>query len=237
MIGLPKKNGFTIVELLFAMTVFSFVLLLALGGIVQVGKMYYKGVTTANVQEATRRVAEEVSQAIQFTAEPISLPSASLGPNVTAGTTPDSLFFCIGSKRYSVAIDRELSDSPSAIATDKEKRHVFWVDQLGQCAGATGIQVAQLGNSDPSVAGAPNNGSNGREILSPGMRVTKLQLQPLDTSNTLWELDITIAYGDEELFEIDPSDSSRKICKGAIIGTQFCAFSEYTTTVKKRVVQ
>lgn len=225
-----KEQGFTIIELMFAMTAFSIVMMVALASIVQIGRLYYKGVTTASVQEAARRAAEEISQTIQFSALSITSPSV-IGPNIAVGS-PDTVFFCVGTKRYTVAIDRELSTSPST--ANKEKLHVFWVDDVPACAGGA-ASAANLENANPSNPATPV-GTNGRELLQQGMRITRLSITPIDApSNTLWQLTLNVAYGDEDLMEVDPNNATRKICRSSYSGTEFCAFAEQTIIIKKRV--
>lgn len=92
-INLKIKNnsaGFTIVELMIATVIFSFVLLVASSGIIAIGKIYYKGITSSKTQEVTRSIMEEISRARQF----------STG-NFGSGTTGTVSAYCFGEDRYS----------------------------------------------------------------------------------------------------------------------------------------
>src|SRR5687768_12937296 len=62
----PKNSGFTIIELMIATVVFSTILLIITGGIVQIGKAYYKGVISARTQNTTRQLTDEVTRNLQF---------------------------------------------------------------------------------------------------------------------------------------------------------------------------
>jgi prepilin-type N-terminal cleavage/methylation domain-containing protein len=230
-----KNNqfGFTIVELLIATVVFSIVLVGAMAGFTQIGRLYYKGVVAAKTQEVNRAVIEEISQAIQFNKNTIrtTLPGggSSLvagGPDVPVGNT-DTGYFCIGPKRYTYALDRKLSFNTSL--TGKEKRHVMWVDQpINGCAeSATG--PANLNLTNPCSDGSC---INGRELMGENMRLTKLVLAG---TNTLQNISVSVAFGDDENNGPLVTESGRRICRGESFIVQFCAISELSTTAYRRV--
>jgi len=224
------QQGFTIVELLISTTVFSVILLLCLAALVQIGKMYYKGVTTAQTQQTARAIMDEITQGIQLSGDGVRAQTLTVGPQV-APADPAVGFFCIGSTRYTYAIDRQVSDANNT--NDKQLLHALWVDEPGACAGATDQKLSELPTVDLSLP-VPSTAPHGRELLSSNMRITRLTLVPTD-GDRLWTINLTIAYGDEDLFTTDPADSTRKICKGAQAGTQFCAFSEITSVIKRRL--
>jgi prepilin-type N-terminal cleavage/methylation domain-containing protein len=85
-----SQKGFTIVELMIATVIFSFVLLVASSGIIAIGKIYYKGITSSKTQEVTRSIMEEVSRARQF-----STGDVGFGSMGTASA------YCFGEDRYS----------------------------------------------------------------------------------------------------------------------------------------
>jgi prepilin-type N-terminal cleavage/methylation domain-containing protein len=62
---LPGDTGFTAVELLIAMAVFSFVLTLSVIGFIQVSQMYQHGVAMQTVQDEARLSAEDISRTLQ----------------------------------------------------------------------------------------------------------------------------------------------------------------------------
>lgn len=99
-----RQNGFTIVELLIATMVFSVVLLLVTFGILQVSRVYYKGVTEANTQNVARGIMDSVSQAIQFSGGAVSTTPGS----PVAGT---SYGFCVNNQLYSYMLGYQLTDA------------------------------------------------------------------------------------------------------------------------------
>ncbi|HMS50294.1 MAG TPA: prepilin-type N-terminal cleavage/methylation domain-containing protein [Candidatus Saccharibacteria bacterium] len=107
------EAGFTLVELLIASSVFSVILLLLTFGMLQIGKVYYKGTTSSRTQAVARNISDEISQSIQFAGGAVTPLSVS----------GDTTTFCIGDKGYWFKLDKKLKDEP----------HVFVVDS-SQCA-------------------------------------------------------------------------------------------------------
>jgi prepilin-type N-terminal cleavage/methylation domain-containing protein len=62
------EDGFTIIELLIATTVFSVVLVGALAGFLEIGKLFYKGVSTTSTQSIANEVLQDVSGQFQSAA-------------------------------------------------------------------------------------------------------------------------------------------------------------------------
>jgi prepilin-type N-terminal cleavage/methylation domain-containing protein len=225
------KNGFTIIELLVATVVFSLILIVATAAIIQVGRMYYRGITYARTQEVVRNTTEEIAQAIQFSTQPIKVPNypsgvVNYGPIIDVnlnGAGEDTFYFCVGPKRYSFAVDRMLvNDSPDQ--TKKEKRHVLWVDEPPQgCADAISMEPADLTQEIPS--------ENGRELLGEKMRINEFSLQR--TVSGLWLITFSVAHGDEDLLGLN--EQGRRVCEGNRFGIELCAVSEISTNVNKRV--
>ncbi len=241
-----QQRGFTIVELLFSTAIFSVILLLCLSALVQIGRMYVKGVTTAQTQQSAGAVLDELSQAMQFSGAKINtiaiIPgngggvSERYGPTIpiSGGSVAQGAlgYFCIGNTRYTFAMDRMQGEANDV--NRKMIRHDFWVDEPGQCAGVDPVQLYTTAPVDLTSAGNPSN-YNGRDLLSDNMRLIRMRLNPLATDGSIWRVQITVAYGDDDLLITDPQDSSRRYCRGGNIGTQFCAFSELSTIVKRRV--
>ncbi len=226
-----SEKGFTIIELMFATLVFSIVLLMCLNALVQMGRLYYKGVTTADTQSTARAVLDEISQAIQFSPVNVVPPSRVVGPDVAvsggSATANADGYFCVGTTKYSYVMDRELSNNPSTpVSTYKQVRHVLWAEVVPTCQ--TGLTPAPLDSTTPSAGG--------RELLGANMRITRLAMTKISADNSTWSIQLTVMYGDEDLLTVYPEDTTRKVCKSGQAGTQFCALSELSTIVKRRVL-
>lgn len=208
--GRSRQSGFTIVELLVATAVFSVVLLLYISGLLQIGRIYYKGITMARTQERSRQVLDDISRHIQIAGGAIANPIANNGP---------SRGFCIGDRRYSYVLDKQLTDDASP--QPSQSRNVLMVEESVLGCGSTAAQDV--------TSGLPA----GRELLEPNMRLAKLEVANIAGSE-LYSIDIRIVYGDEDLLDKPPA-VPEIACKESIVGRQFCAVSELRTLVKKRV--
>jgi len=201
--GLARTNsrrnsgGFTIIELMIATTVFSVILLLCATALVQIGRVYYKGVLSGKTQNTARSIMDEIASNIKYSGGEIP----TLGPNV----------LCVGNLRYSFWIDQQLNDT----------NHALIADRPAVCKTDTPFPPADT--CDPTLSC--------RELLSPRMRLSKFNIIPPPAGSTLYGIDIGIVSGETDLL-----DPTHKRCNVALnAGGQFCAVSELTTYVQKRL--
>lgn len=203
-----KGSGFTIIELMIATMIFSVVLLLCTTGLLQIGRMYYKGVTNSKTQETARAIVEEISQAIQFNGGSV------ISPIMSSGVAPDvSTGFCVGEHRYSMLLGKELIEDPS--------KHGLVEDQLPACSSSSLAQ--DLGSGTALTSGS-------REFLAPLMRVANLSVQ--SQGSNLYRVTVRVVYGDDDL--LDNPNGTDAACK-TTTGSQFCSVAELTTVVQKRI--
>ena len=231
-----KQSGFTIVELMIATLIFSLVLIAAMAALVQIGRLYYRGVTQARTQEVARSITEEITQAIQFSSANID-PGTKITAYKIDPTAPESAYishFCIGEKRYTYAIDRQVAGVE--VLADKKIPHGLWVDIPGEgCAqilDETGsIAAADLRN--PNLASV----SDGREILDRNMRLSRVHIEKIDETENgeIWQVSVSVVYGDTDLLRDNISGDNYE-CETAAAGVEFCAISTISTTVTRRVL-
>ncbi|MEK7471955.1 MAG: prepilin-type N-terminal cleavage/methylation domain-containing protein, partial [Patescibacteria group bacterium] len=60
-----RQLGFTILEVLIASMVFTVVLMICVQVVTRIGQLYFKGVTSSQIQDLTRKLSEEFSGQIQ----------------------------------------------------------------------------------------------------------------------------------------------------------------------------
>ncbi|HSX46450.1 MAG TPA: prepilin-type N-terminal cleavage/methylation domain-containing protein [Patescibacteria group bacterium] len=216
------QQGFTVIELLIATAIFSVILLICAAALVQVGRVYTKGITTSRTQETAISVLDDVSQALQFS-----------GGAFTPINTPQNPYrFCINDHRYNYKIGYQLTDDTSP--GPFQDNHVLYKDINGSCD-----------NAFTNLSTSP------QELLSPGMRLAKLDITQIPSTTRLYNITVRVVYGDNDLlcspttgdcntssdnftsYTINgvPTDLS---CKSSA-GSQFCAVSELSTTVQKRI--
>jgi len=196
-------------ELLISTVVFGVVLLVVSTAILQFTRVYYKGITESKVQEAARNIADVVAQGIQFSGGIVT-------DTVPSPTPGNSYAFCIGERQYSYQVGHQLVDGGG---TGNKKPHAIVNNYVAGCTSSTAAQSM----SSSTVTG--------REMLEPRMRLAKMQVTNIGTN--LYQISVKVVYGDDDLLD-NPTASNAK-CKNIRAGTQFCAVSEITTTVTKRV--
>jgi type II secretory pathway pseudopilin PulG len=213
-----SSSGFTIVELLIATLVFSVVLVLITFGVIRFNQAYYKGVTQSDTQNVARAVMDNIAQSIQFSGDTVTSPIGTVGSGKSVG-------FCVGDQRYSYLLGWQLVDG-SASVSKHQTNHALSVDSPGNCSGMNAQNMQSAG-------------VNGTELLSPHMRVAKLSVTSVAGSNDLYKVDVRVVYGDDDLLEspsgIKPAATAPDAQCGVQSGSQFCAVSELSTVVQKRI--
>ena len=215
-----KQKGFTIIELMIATVIFTLVLMICLSGIMQITKMYYRAVTQNKTREVARSIIDEIGESIRFSKESIQPGTAIVGPQVDLSNNAIG-FFCIGAKRYSFALDRQMKSAPEN--NKKQIRHSLWVDKPGDCS-----VPADLTTETPSADGV--------DLVSENMRLYKLAIIQRDSVNNVYEIGMGVAYGDDDLLSPRPEDNPVEYtCEGAFIASEFCATINLNETVQKRL--
>jgi prepilin-type N-terminal cleavage/methylation domain-containing protein len=214
------QGGFTILELMIASSIFAVVLLVIAAGILRFSHDYYKGINTANTQAVARGVMSDIIQNIQFggsAPEPVS-------NNGIKG-------YCIGNTFYTFNYD-----TPKMVSATQ--------------SGLVKTDGASCSAATPTVP-APNalDKATQRDMLSEHMRLTRLDIEPTGSTDSsglpnTWNVSLKINYGDADLYvngsgvtlnESSPvSDWATAVCSSKQT-TQFCASSQLTTTVTKRL--
>jgi prepilin-type N-terminal cleavage/methylation domain-containing protein len=237
-----KSSGFTIIELLIATAIFSVVLLTISAAITQIGRLYYKGITSARTQEVARSVMDDIAQAIQFNVGDV----VGIGPtgytNQLDNNSEGTRAVCVATKHYSFKFGQQIGT----------KKH-----------GLVGWDVPS-GCNTTSAQGLNTDTVNGEELLGDKMRLANLVVEPSGAPES-YRVTVRVVYGDSDLLcdpdstggpnakdsctatagwdDTNPTDaaaiaSTRNLsCKNIRTGTQFCAASELSTIVKRRLVQ
>ncbi len=219
-----KHKGFTLVELMIASTVFAMLLLIATTALIQIGRVYYKGIISSQTQESARSIIDEITRSIQFN-------GGSVKPVMAMGPSPSN-YFCIDDQRYSFVLGRKLLNSGVSV-TDiaNETQRALVIDSDSVCS--TGQDL-----DSPSTLTVGS-----KEMLVPNMRLAKLTIcypgmipdavfcpTPPATGTNLYHVTIRVVYGPTNA--LTPTKDE---CLSVPRDSQFCAVSELSTTVRKRV--
>lgn len=216
-----KQSGFTIIELMISTTIFSLVLMLCLAGILQITKMYYRSVTQNKTREVARSITDEIGESIRFSSQTVQIGSGVAGPQVNDLGAEDTGYFCIGQKRYTFAIDRQVKPTPAS--STKQKKHALWVDKLGDCSGPLDL--------DEDIPSA-----EGQDLVPENMRLYSLSVSNTDPTRGVYKISVGVAYGDDDLLSPKPASGPTELtCEGAFVGSEFCATTSLDVTVQKRL--
>jgi prepilin-type N-terminal cleavage/methylation domain-containing protein len=189
------QNGFTIIELLIATTIFTFFLFLFSSMIIRIGQLYTKGIISSRTQEASRSIVTEIGRAIQF-----------------SGGTPswDATHVCAGNESYTFTLGKQLNES-GAFTYPDQISHVLVASQSG--------------------CGAPTSGPQ-RELMGENMRLSNLTVSGSALTG-LYTIKVRVVYGDAPFLNFPNATNAE--CKNGDQGPEFCAASEFTVTVQKRL--
>lgn len=204
------QRGFTIIELLVATMVFSVVLLIVTAGILQIARVYYKGVTEAATQNTARSIMDQIAQNIQFNGGAVTETASSPAPGTDYA-------FCIGNQQFSYRLGWQVENSPNA--TVNQIWHGLVQNTVAGCVSSTAPQTLS------------NQTVTGRDLMEPHMRLANLVVD--NVGNNQYKVQVRIVYGDNDLLS-NPTATNAN-CQNIRSGTQFCAVSDLSTIVIKRV--
>ncbi|HSX16356.1 MAG TPA: prepilin-type N-terminal cleavage/methylation domain-containing protein [Candidatus Saccharimonadales bacterium] len=146
-----RQAGFTIVELMVATLIFSFVLVIITIGVLYFSKSYYTGLNRSRTQNAARNIVGTISQAIQFTGTTIA---------TTADTGAE--YFCAGGRIYAF------------------KSGVKYLGGVATATNP-GLYSAPQSSGCAALAAGGYNNAQGQQLLSPGMRIAYLSVTKIGT--------------------------------------------------------
>lgn len=225
------EKGFTIIELMIATSVLSVMLVMVTVMMINIGNLYYKGISQSRIQDNVRSITDEVSKHLE------------LGDNFFMRTSGSQAAYCIGSTRYTFILYKQIGDNPGA--PDYQSKHVLWRD-TNPTPGSCPAALPNLAAATPS--------SGGTELMAPHSRLTEFTI----TGDSPYKVSISEAYGDNDLLcdngvigdcakEPAPGSLVEKLAAGTIpapagdircrgdVGQEFCATANLSTTVVKRL--
>lgn len=212
--------GFTIIELMIASAVFSLVLVMITYGVIRFNQAYYGGVVQTTTQNVARSIMDNISQAIQ------------LNGGEVAQLTPSSGWsgICVGNEFYQFQQGKQLYTGSGSPGPNQVSQAMILDTNAINCTGLT-----------------PGASVNGTELVGEHMRISKLSVAPVSGTD-LYSINVRVVYGDDDLLcaaSVGGSCSSPSSTSGATAadaqcksntGTpQFCAVSDLSTTVEKRI--
>lgn len=201
-----KQSGFTIIELLVATLVFSVTLIVLTFGLLQIGRIFYKGLSSTRSQEATRSVIDDVTQTLRFN-------GGSFASAISGGLKS----YCIGTRRYTYDTSMKMNQGTPAT-------RVLVVDDIGG-----GACTVPADYSDPAARRVQLVGEKmriGEFTITEAGKFYTIKLQIGYGDDDLFE-GVTLPA--------DTTPDSPLKCKDSRDGGQYCSVSTLETAVQKRL--
>ena len=228
---ISNHDGFTIVELLIAASIFSTVLIVVTQNIISISQVYYHGRIQSQTINATKNIISTISQNLQLnTTGTPTLGSSGLNTwdNTSISDTSISTYencITVGTSLYIYQIGGYV------VPTTKT------LDTKGQAYGA--LELANNGiNACPTFSTGSYNwdfsnknflpkNTTSVNLIPENMRLVKFNISTIDDSNgpipKLYKIDVEVAYGDDKSFDIDPTSPNYGNCYP---GHYLCAHTE-----------
>lgn len=243
-----RQNGFTIVELMIATTVFSLVLLVALAGFLQIGRLFYKGVNITQTTDDGKQAISSIKNDIAFSTAGASQIKITPYTTTVGSTQLPRYWFCAGPNRYSFMRGTELdTNKENAEMTNSSTANnpSLWSN--------FGLLRDRLNNATacPNPYSLPSslNGNSATELLGDNMRLSNLSVCPIYGTGAqpagcpayspdialknMYTLNVRIAYGDDTQFN-DPN-STAATCKSGVNYSTYCFWVNLRTTVRQGI--
>ena len=239
--GPIKSSGFTIVELMIALTVLSTILLLSTIVLITIGALYSKGVNAASLQNTTRTIAADLTSSLQFSGNDPSgcnyeeggITCATGRIPKTAGGTPYYIYsFCINTTRYSYVLNKEMGNDSGSTPPNLVTNHVLWRDTMKNNSSCPPLDIAAAIVQTDSMSAEGAGNSKGYDMVSDHMRLTRFKVKQDPPSSGIYKIETWLAFGDTDLLNLPANGAAT--CKGGT-GNQFCGTSALTTSVKRRL--
>jgi hypothetical protein len=212
-----SDSGFTVAELTIATTVFSVVLLTALAGFMQIGRIFYKGVTVTSTQETANQIYEDISGYFQNASSVSPLQTSSSGYK----------YYCIGGARFTFTVNKAV-DSAAAANHSANGNFGILKDIL---PGNSACDEPCNDLVSGSCTGTPFR--NPKELLGDKMRVLKFDITNPGGSN-YYNITMALAYGDDQVLGYSTAgDPATGYCLNGSREQQFCSIANIDSGVIK----
>lgn len=227
---LTRSQGFTIVEFMVATAVFGVVLLAVSAAIVSIGRSYQRSLYISSTQATTSNLVDTIGQAMKFSSEQIVVSSHGIEPTKTHS-------LCIGNRQFLYVLGRQMGSTDPGTGT----ANAIITRPNENCA-LTSIHAS---TPPPTALGTS------QELLGNGMRLVNLVASDPE-SDGIFTVTVRVVYGEDDLLcsptisdTCEPGSTtlltdnqllaSRDLQCRPGIGSQFCAVSELSNSVYRRL--
>jgi prepilin-type N-terminal cleavage/methylation domain-containing protein len=237
------QDGFTIIELMIALSIFAVILVISTLVMIQISSIYVKGVNASSLQETSRNIMSNISSDIEFsgstplgcTETPASDTCYTGESTATYGPNDEHLYaICVGNVRYTYLMDTEEGyDTANGYTAD----NVLWRDNISgseTTCPPLDIEANPVMPDALSTDTLSNGDSGGYEMVPDHMRLTRFLVMADASTNDIYNISVWLAYGSSDLL-LPESPDGQTACRGNLNGDQYCAITEANTSIAGRV--
>ena len=211
------QHGFTIIELMIAITVLSIILVMATAIMLNISNLFYKGLNQSRVQDDTRTIADDVAEHLQL-GKSVQYLAATNPLAPTQGGFKVGVL-CVDNTRYSFILGNQINTA----------HHVLWRDTLQDSKPCV---PALLTVADPKGTNGGDWNQPGAELIAPNSRLSQFTLSSIASPYTI---NVSVVYGDDTVLDPLTKNLPTAHCAGGNEnGDRFCAESSLSTTIDKR---
>ena len=233
-----NKSGFTIVELMIAISIFSGLLIIMVYSFLFSLDAFMKAYVSSKTQETLRNVDQSISTSINLGTNGVVY----LKPvqyNISNGNyTITSQGFCIGQYRYSYILSQESDSNGNYNYVNLSipiLNHNLVQDVM---TGGCNSNMSAQDLSSPLNTSAQQLSSSSKELAGNNIGILSFSLSPTYAfGNTpVYNFLATFGYGNNLNVSYDLSGNlSSSSCPGTFHGGNFCALSSFNDYINQRV--
>lgn len=202
-----ESGGFTIIELMIAISVLSVIMLVSSSAIIFIARQYQNGVTRTTLQSASRQLHQKITDSIKFSDSEI-ISTSNSGYSA----------ICIGSSRYFFKTPDSTLDSPLKI---DNMSNLFYNTRN------TEYNNIECGNDLIE--------SSSTRLLPNNSRVAQAKINCSDESPKSCSIKTSFISGDGDLFIVNPAVTADGLrCKSGI-GNQWCSIVNLSSIVNSKL--
>ena len=231
-----NKKGFTIVELLIAMAIFQIVLVLSMFAYLNISKYYQKTINSNRLQQVTNNTVDEIARSIQSTG---GLLGGSYLTAIDVDTNAGNVQDKTDTKTVTTNLDMTIGGTSFKVTCIDTTRYFYRLNVREQGGAITNyanhaFMSDQLNSPNTCATASPGSVSALRLILGQDMWLYGFAIT---NNGSLYNISINAVYTSES-DDVDTTNLTASppyvSCKGGT-GRQFCAASNVSTTVTRRI--
>ncbi|MBI4033494.1 hypothetical protein HY379_00665 [Candidatus Saccharibacteria bacterium] len=212
-----------------ATSVFSILLLLSLAGFLQIGQLFYKGVNITRTSDVSNQIMSAIKDDISFDTGTATIARQPATPVTEQAITYQRFYFCAGFNRYAGVLGRLVNSDEAAAELNggsASNAGAGWYK-----FGLLKEKYSGVGCPNPfSGSGTRINKDNATVLLGDNMRLSNLTIT--SPANSLYTLNVHIAYGINEVLTNPPTSTAVKCQSGASF-SRYCFVTDVKTTVRQ----